>query len=428
MLRFTNNIIAQMTLACNKHCTYCYEHIDEKNPHDKTPMSFEVFKKYFDYALYNRCILGNVENVLEWHFHGGEVFLLPWPTLRKMIAYIEERQEFFPNVDYCFQTNGTLVTDEIAYFLKSRNKMIGFSFDSYADDARGTKEENEKLMQHMKDVHERTGAPCSYISVISRKNKDTWLLDWKKNASFCQEIGLNALCEVTDEDALTPLEVWECWYKPVLESYVSGDIIPERNVKIMLNFLISNLFFHIKTPDKTGCFSRRCGNGSNMIALTSKGDLSPCDKFLEKGEFIDKRFKMNVRDPDFLGLKNVRYVYHFCKELFQEENKLGCDTCPAKMFCIGDCQSYNISRYGKVKLSPNYCYTYKNFYEYVISHLRKIVLNKKCFEVGSERTLKSLGDLTAFGCSFLQDNPDIKIEISNNGQLLFKEKENEFCM
>lgn len=421
MLRFTDNIIAQMTLACNKHCKYCYEHINEINPLDKTPMDFETFKKYFDYTIYCRCILGKRENVIDWHFHGGEVFLLPWPTLRKMIAYIEERQNFFPNIDYCFQTNGTLITDEIACFLKSRNKMLGFSFDGYGDNDRGTEEENKKLMDNLKKLHERTGVQCSYITVITKQNKDTWLEDWRKASEFCKEFGINELCEVDDTNTLTSEEIWTFWYKPVLESYLTHTPIPERNVRIMLSTLITHLFFVVTKEDKTGCFSRRCGHGANMISLTSKGELFPCDKFLEKGDFINKRFRMGIKEPDFLGLKNVNYVYHFCKDLFKEESKLGCDICPARDFCVGDCQSYNLSRYGEIRLDPRHCLPYKNFYEFVMGNLKTILLKKKEFQVGSDELLKSLRELTPFGQNFLQENPEIKIFVTN-GSIRFEEK------
>ena len=105
MLRFTNNIIGQVTLNCNKRCKYCYEHTHNGDAlPNKTSMSFESFKNIFDRCVYERCILGSKENSLMWHFHGGEVFLLPWPELKKMIAYIENRKQFFPNVDWMVQT------------------------------------------------------------------------------------------------------------------------------------------------------------------------------------------------------------------------------------------------------------------------------------------------------------------------------------
>lgn len=413
MLRFTENLIVQMTLACNKNCKYCYEHYKGSNLQDKTPMDFETFRKYFDYYLYSRCFLGKKENSLLWHFHGGEVFLLPWKELRKMVAYVEERSSFFPNVDYCFQTNGTLVTEEIAFFLKSRNKSLGFSFDSFSDDDRGTKEENEALFDHIKDLKEKTGVTCSYLSVISKKNMKTWIQDWEKASSVCDALGLNSLCDTSDENILSPGETWEYWYKPVLESFLTETPIPERNVKVMADNLIMDLFFHGISLSQTGCFSRRCGHGSNMIALTSKGTLSPCDKFMESGDFEGEKYKTTIYEPDFLGLKNVKYVYHFCKDLFKAENACGCDTCSARSFCIGECQSYNLSRYGQIKLSPENCEPYKKMYDFIKSNLREFVLSVKCFPIVNEETLKHLGDLTSFGSQFLKNNPDISMTINN---------------
>ena len=87
MLRFTDNVIAQMTRECNCHCTYCYEHGLDDSYWKGKRFTVESFKQAFDTYIYYRCILGRIENHCDWHFHGGEVLLLPFSELKQMFEY-----------------------------------------------------------------------------------------------------------------------------------------------------------------------------------------------------------------------------------------------------------------------------------------------------------------------------------------------------
>ena len=423
MIRFSNNVIAQMTLACNKKCTYCYEHIGDTSPFNKQPMTFEVFKKYLDAFIYNRCVLGKLENTVDWHFHGGEVLLLPWPELRKMIAYLEERSKFFPGVTWLFQTNGTLITEEIAKFFKYKNKVLGFSFDGYGDNHRGSAEENEALMAHIKDLYEKTGADFAYLIVLSKKNKDTWLDDWNKNKEFCINFGINPLCaQPGSDEVLTPDELWECWLKPTLESFCTPNPIPERNTKFVLASLAADLLFNTTSKPSLGCFDRVCAHGSSMTALNVDGEISPCDKFLESGKFVENKVVRKLTDKDFLGAKDLRYIYRFYRDMFKEENKLGCDVCPCRSFCISDCQSHNLSTIGHVQLNKEMCSLNFKIYEFVKEHIVDILKNNpiKLFH-----SVKQLNGFSSFGKELATKLLSEGYRLIYNGETIYIEECNK---
>lgn len=354
-----------MTTACNHRCKYCYEH--SSTPVKSETMTLESFKEALDTAIYHRCILGSIDNTLDWHFHGGEVMLIPWETLKQMILYVEERQKCFPNVTWSMQSNGTLITDEIAKFFAIRGKDFGFSWDGFGDNMRMSAEDNQKLIDNLSLYHEKYNLNSNYLLVLSKQNMKTWIEDFLavKELIGASQIGINVLCDVDDSNIPSIDELWTYWAEPVLKSFLTKKPIIERNICIMMHQALSGIVYSIKKKEKTGCFDRICAHGSNMTTITPSYNMRPCDKYLEYGNFINKRENWNIKDRDFLGLQTMNYVYHFYDKIFKEEAKLGCDSCYANAICQGECQSYNISRYGDVKIGGSFCPLYRKIYEFI---------------------------------------------------------------
>lgn len=418
MLRFTTNIIGQGTLDCNLRCKYCYENHDcEKGKY----LDYNTFTKVFDTYVYNRCVLGRKENPIVWHFHGGEIFMMPWEELLAEIEYVEERAKFFPNISWCIQTNGLLITDEIAEWFSKKEQSIGFSFDGYNTENRMSKEANIKLIEKLRDFHEAYGTRFSCLMVLSKDNMKTWFEDACSIMDFCDNVGINLLCDLNDDNIPTPEEQWDYWIKPVLDSLLTDDPLFERNVETELSKTLEYMLFNIESRGKTGCFDRLCAFGTNMIAITPHLQMHGCDKFLDKGEFIKERKSFSVFSRDFLGINAVNNALKHYKKVFKEEKKLGCDFCPAKWLCPGECQSYNISRFGDVKISDNMCEIYNRVYDFVDENWTKILL-KRPIRIDNCTT-----DVSAYALARCRDE-GLELHIDNDGSSDFvyvtkKEKE-----
>ncbi len=379
MLRFTDNLISQMTRECNMHCRYCYE-INDSSWKGKA-MSYDTFKKVLDTYLYYRCVLGRFENRAEVHFHGGEVLTIPFEELRRMIEYLEARQQCFPNLHWCLQTNGVGITDEVASFFAEKGQTIGVSFDGFADNSRMTECQNRALIDKLRGFHEKYGTRFSVLSVLTRDNIRTWFCDMKSISDFVDSFGINIVCVRPEDDAIipTPEEQWEYWMKPVIDSFIEGNPIDERGVRFAIMKIAQQLLFDsdIAEHDKTGCFDRICGYESNMTAIDPDLMLSSCDKFIERGDYIEKRIKHPITERDFLGLQQAnRTIKHYLK-MYELEHERGCDLCQARWICPGECQAYNISKYGSQKLDDSMCSIYRRAYDYVDENLEEILLNNR---------------------------------------------------
>lgn len=364
MLRFTENIIGQNTLGCNLRCKYCYE-AHEKKTSDY--MDYKTFCQVLDNTLYYRCVLGNKDNRLIWHFHGGEIFTIPWEELKAEILYVEERKKYFKGLDWCVQTNGTLVTDEIAQFFAEKNHSIGFSFDGFGSNDRMSAEGNEKLINNLRRFHNDYGTSFSCLTTFSRKNMKNWLSDMKAISDFCPCIGINVLCDTTNEYIPNENEQWTYWVEPVLQSLLTPNPIQERNVLNVLERALQKNIYRSDYVEKTGCFDRVCAFGSNMTSINPSLEMCGCDKHLDRGLYSEIPIlrKESIYRRDFLGYRAAKRVVNHYKNMFELEKETGCNICPASDCCPGECQAYSYSRYGKATLNRDLCTLYLRAYNFI---------------------------------------------------------------
>lgn len=367
MLRFTDNVIGQMTLKCNLNCKYCYEGSAVKK--DKKEMSFEDFKKALDSWIYQHCVLGNFRNKVIWHFHGGEPLIYDKETLLECIKYLKRRHRFFPGVTFCIQTNGFLLDDDIVKAFAKEGVSIGVSFDGFSSEDRGPQEASKRLIEKLRDFKGRYNIKFGCLSVLSKANMKNWFRDMQDTQDIFSSYGVNLLCTPPGQRDLIPTvdDQWEYWVKPCLESYLTNNALKERWVNMAIeNFITFEVLRTKHNYDyKSGCFDRVCGHGVNMINIKPDLTVHKCDKYNEEGSFISSRESFSIDKRDFLGLQQIRNYAGYCKVIFKAENKAGCDLCPYNFLCIGGCQSYNLSTDNEISLDTYRCSLYEKVYDFL---------------------------------------------------------------
>lgn len=374
MFRFTDHIIGQMTLGCNLNCAYCYE--GSRIKENKEYISFANFKKAFDSCVYQRCVLGERDNHLDWHFHGGEP-LLNEEILEECIKYINRRRKFFPNLTFCIQTNGTLVTEKVARLFVENDVSIGISFDGFESNGRMTREQNESLIAKLRKLKKETGVRFGCLSVLSKENEKTWFNDMRATSDLFNQCGVNLLCADSSNAHKIPTadDQWDYWVKPCLETWTSSNPLRERYVQLAIeNFITYEVLSTVKDQvDKTGCFNRICAHGVNMIGIRPDLSVHNCDKYAEEGSFVGNRPSYSVDSRDFLGLQQTLRYAKYCEEMFALETAKGCDNCPWSFLCTGECQSYNISTKGKLSLDSTPCSMYEKTFDFLKLNWMKIL-------------------------------------------------------
>jgi len=120
-----NGITFNLTKQCNFQCPYCISNSFFGGHNTKNYLTFEIIKTYID-NYYNLCKTRS-EADLSIAFNGGEC-LLYFSEIEKTVNYCNER--YGDNIfEYRINTNASLVTDEIAHFIKCNNIQVFTSLD-----------------------------------------------------------------------------------------------------------------------------------------------------------------------------------------------------------------------------------------------------------------------------------------------------------
>lgn len=153
------NLVLSLTGKCNYSCIYCYA--SECN---KGEMTFDIAKKAIDIAAKDSS-----QFIIQ--FTGGEP-LITFRLIEKIVKYVEKNRI---NALLQIQTNGSLITDEIAKFMKNHKVGIGVSLDGRIDindlqrkknDGLGTFTETLRGIKILSDNDVAIGLTC----VITSKN------------------------------------------------------------------------------------------------------------------------------------------------------------------------------------------------------------------------------------------------------------------
>ena len=166
--------------VCNLDCTYCYYlHKEELLHQPRAPrMSDELLEQHI--RQYIEAQTGD-EVVFSWQ--GGEPTLLGVEFFRKVVALEAKYRKAGQRIENDLQTNGTLLDEEWATFLKEHGFIVGLSID-------GPKRLHDRFRMNKggQPTHDKVMAAARLL---------------KKH-----RVPFNALCVVNRENAKYPLDVY----------------------------------------------------------------------------------------------------------------------------------------------------------------------------------------------------------------------------
>lgn len=166
--------------ACNLDCVYCfYLHKTELLNHNPSSrMSDDVLEQHI-----RQYIQAQDGDAVVFSWQGGEPTLTGLDFFRRVVELEARYRKPFQRIENDLQTNGTLLTEEWAVFLKRHNFLVGLSIDGPRD-------------LHDKYRLNKGGEP-TFDKVI----KAARLL--KKH-----DVSFNALCVVNRDNAQHPRDVY----------------------------------------------------------------------------------------------------------------------------------------------------------------------------------------------------------------------------
>lgn len=343
-------LVLMLTYSCNLACRYCYEdreegcvpHADRSEaPREMSPESLrESIKFLLDQCGENR----NVSVVL----FGGEP-LLRFPVLRSAVhearAMANARGK---EISFSLTTNGTLMTREIAGFLKENGVSVCVSIDGprevhdvnrpYAS-GRGSYDDVERGIAYL--MEHRNGHP-----VAARVTLGSGAVDVRKTFRHLRGLGFDevgfapASAAEESRSALTEGELDRVLdgFRELAAEYV--DDVRERRMPAFSNMTQILALIHRGDP-----MPYPCGAGIGMLAADPSGVFYPCHRLCGVGD--------SMGDPS-RGIALVARARFLDGARRRRES--ACDACWAKNFCAGGCYHDAYLRQGDLFApSTHYC-------------------------------------------------------------------------
>ena len=195
---------------CNLDCTYCYYlHKEGLLHHSNRPhMSDDLLEEHI--RQYIEAQTGH-EVVFSWQ--GGEPTLLGLDFFRKVVALEAKYKKPFQRIENDLQTNGTLLDEDWARFLKEHNFLVGLSCDGpkhLHDRYRVTKgggPTHDKVMAAAR-LLKKHRVPYNALCVVNREN-----------VKYARDVYRHLTRE---------LDVWRVQFIACVEPKVFRDVAPQH--------------------------------------------------------------------------------------------------------------------------------------------------------------------------------------------------------
>ncbi len=335
---------------CNMDCGYCFYKAASENRENRI-MTREtadlLIQRIEEYRPDELSVI----------FQGGEPTLAGLDYFEYFAKNLKRRVKAY--ILFSIQTNGLLIDNRFASFLKKYDFLVGVSVD-------GSRKTNDRyrvdrngygvLPQTLTAISilKKHGVNFNILSVIDSKNAgdaDSTYAYFKKHKFYDLQFipyvddreGINLSCEAY-ENFLK--RIFDLWY----DDFTAGEMIQIRHINNYLDIIAG-------FPPESCAMCGICGN---YFVIESNGDIYPCDFYCDNEHLLGSIYGDNP-----FGENEI-------KSRFIEQSLIihsHCKSCKYYSLCRGGCRRDRIDN-----LTVNkYCKAYYNFFEYSIERLTDAV-------------------------------------------------------
>ncbi len=346
---------------CNLRCAYCfYLTKEELFPHEKKKefiMSPEIREEYIRQYIQTQPE-GTREVVFGWQ--GGEPTLLGTDFFTEILRLQKKHNIRNVEIRNSIQTNGTLITDEMARFFKENDFLVGISIDGpeilhnkYRLDRAG-RGSFTQVMGGMEKL-KKHNVEFNTLTVVQDDNsqhpREVYQFLKESGSGYIQFIPIvephyGPGKKLAGERSVEPLQ-WGKFLTEVFQQWLISDI-----GKIFVQHFDLTLGQYMGQPSSLCVHSKYCGKA---LAIEHNGDIYSCDHFVRPENYLG-----NIRDPlaDMASSeKQVAFGMSKYDALPKE-----CLACPYLPLCSGGCLKNRLVE--KTGGKQNYlCQGYRYYYE-----------------------------------------------------------------
>ena len=362
LYREANLVEILITQKCNLACPYCLAEAGPDKPHLHPELAYQAVDEAFR-------LRGDIPLAIQ--LSGGEPFV-NFKLFKKLVEYIDEkRQATGRSVSIVTQSNGTLINDEIAEFIKAHRVGIGISTDgpshlhNRSRPMLGGRPSHEKALRGIQTL-QRHGINFGTILVLNRFNVG----HPEEIADYFVELGnrstkINPISMIGDalnawnEFAITTDEYFEFLNRFIDHIVASRLPLREANLAEYLKYLFR------RTHDYR-CMRSNCGAGESFFLVDAKGDVYPCAHSAGIPEWRIGTIQEAAGNLVELGKRNP-IVEQFRERRVERIAKML--TCPWRHFCEGGCAVNAAQKSGTILAPDALCAFYERMYPRLFERL-----------------------------------------------------------
>jgi len=357
--------IIKTIYRCNLSCIYCFEQSHNRlNQSMSLDNATQFVQKVYEYYIHN-----NPEEILAFHWHGGEPMLLDARFFEEIIKFqrrvLGTRIRWFNSL----QSNLTLLNDDFIELFKEYKSQIslGISFDFFGSDRvdKNNKSINARVSKNIKRL-EAAGIQTNFLTMITKGNVAH--LDKIYDLLRSQNISIrfNQIFGAPKQRAFNRPEsvrLRNTQYSKALQQFTYR-WLHDKDAQ----FMIDNAFHVIKKiidPDATRMcwYEKNCFD--NHMMIFPDGTVFPCDSlhfkdFSYGNIFHDSYEKILTSKPR--------------KRLLKDHKKAPkeCQGCKFLNYCNGGCPMRSIFTMAKTKArlgKDPLCKMHYDMFEMIGQHL-----------------------------------------------------------
>ncbi|MCD4756403.1 radical SAM protein [bacterium] len=328
------NLILSLTSNCNLRCKYCYAFAGDT--HDSIP--WETIQQAIKISIKASRKVG--KKTFKLLFHGGGEATVEWNKLQK--ATEEVKRLWNNTTKFSLVTNGTLITDKKAKWLKENNFHITVSLDGPKDvhdlqrvkaNGRGSFDDCIRGMLFLEKHH----VDFSIRATITQNN----IHRIKELLLIAKAFGCSLKVEPLTLTGRATKEMIEVSYKDFFLAYNDAKKLADQ-----LGVIFKSTYSH-KLITKT----EFCAGNGEMFCVLPDGQISSCTRVTRSQDELSNRFIIGNIDSngDFhFDHEKVSFLRGLSIQNFKQ-----CHDCFAKWYCTGGCHHTRLSNNGK--MSEEHC-------------------------------------------------------------------------
>ncbi|HUX12736.1 MAG TPA: anaerobic sulfatase maturase [Spirochaetia bacterium] len=375
-------LVKPASADCNLECTYCF-YLDRKQlypEHHRHQMSTAVLEKMI------KGYMATEQPQYTFGWQGGEPTLMGRSFFRKVTDLQERYGRPGATVTNGLQTNGTLITDELASHLAAYNFLVGISVDGpeeihnrYRLKVGGNRGTHAEVIRGL-ELLRKHRVEFNVLTLVTAANVDhpgtvyRYLRD-ELGVFYHQYI---PCVEFDAEGNLLPYSIsaeqWGRFMNGIFDEWIGNNTrtVSVRHFDSILTMMVEN-------QASVCTLGRDC---RQYFVVEFNGDVYPCDFFVDP----DKRLGNLMSDSWYDMWRSPKF-----REFGAQKRNwnAACTGCPYLAYCAGDCIKHRVafpSPEPREDSLSRLCEGWKMFYGHTLDGFRNLA-----DQVKKDRTRSILG-------------------------------------